>query len=33
MNLFTKQKYSHGCRKQTWLPGDKGRRDNLGDWD
>ena len=25
MNLFTEQKQSHRCRKQTWLPGDKGQ--------
>ena len=25
MNLFTKQKQSHRCRKQAWLSGDKGR--------
>ena len=24
INLFTKQKQSHRCRKQTWLPGGKG---------
>ena len=31
MNLFTEQKQSHRCRKQTWLPGDKGQEDKLGD--
>ena len=25
MNLFTKQKQSNGCRKQTWSPVDGGR--------
>ena len=37
MNLFTKQKQSHRCRKQTQLPGGKawggGGRDKLGVWD
>ena len=33
MNLPTKQKQSHRCRKQTSLPGSKGERDKLGDWD
>ena len=33
MNLFTKQKYSHRCRKQTYVyQGGKGGRDKLGDW-
>ena len=32
MNLSTKQKQSHRCRKQTWLPGGKGE-DKQGDWD
>ena len=31
MNLFTKQKWSHRCRKQTWLPGGKGEKDKLRD--
>ena len=34
MNLFTKQKQSHRCRKQTYgYQWGKGGRDNLGDWD
>ena len=34
MNLFTKQKLSHRCRKQTHgFQGEKGGRDKLGDWD
>ena len=34
MNLFTKQKYSHSCRKQTYgYQGGKEGRDKLGDWD
>ena len=34
MNLFTKQKYSHRYRKQTYSHQvGKGRRDKLGDWD
>ena len=35
MNLFTKQKYSHRCRKQTYdYQGIRGGgRDKLGDWD
>ena len=34
MNLFTKQKQSHGCRKQTYgYQGISGERDKLGDWD
>ena len=32
MNLSTKQKQSHRCRKQTWFPGGKGE-DKQGDWD
>ena len=32
MNLFTKQKQSHRCRKQTWFPGGNGE-DKQGDWD
>ena len=28
MYLFTKQKYSHGCRKQTWLLRGEGREIN-----
>ena len=34
MNLFTKQKNSHRCRKQTYgYPGGKWGGDKLGDWD
>ena len=35
MNLFTKQKYSHGCRKQAYdYQGiRRGGWDKLGDWD
>ena len=34
MNLFTKQKQSHKCRKQTYgYQRGKGRSDKLGDWD
>ena len=34
MNLLTKQKLSHKCRKQTYgYQGGKGGRENLGDWD
>ena len=34
MNLFTKQKYSHKGRKQTYgYQEGKGGRDKLGDWD
>ena len=29
MNLFTKQKWSHRCRKQTWLPGGEGESNKL----
>ena len=33
MNLFTRQKQSHRCRKQTYgYQGGKGK-DKLGDWD
>ena len=32
MNLFTKQKWTHRHRKQTWLPKEK-ERDKLGVWD
>ena len=32
MNLFTKQKWSHRCRKQIYgYQGGNGRRDKLGD--
>ena len=34
MNLFTKQKESHRCRKQTYgYQAGKVGRDKLGDWD
>ena len=35
MNLFTKQKQSHRCKKQTYgyQAGKGGGGDNLGDWD
>ena len=34
MNLFTKQKWSHRCRKQTYgYQGGKRERYKLGDWD
>ena len=34
MNLFTKQKQSHGCRKQTYgYQGISGGRDKLRDWE
>ena len=34
MNLFTKQKQSHRCRKQTYgYRGEGGGRDKLEDWD
>ena len=34
MKLFTKQKPTHRCRKQTCLPkGKGGERDKLGVWD
>ena len=34
MNLFTKQKQSHRCKKQTYgSQGGKGGGDKLGDWD
>ena len=33
-NLFTKQKQSHRCRKQSYgYQGGKRRRDKQGDWD
>ena len=33
MNLFTKQKQSHGCRKQTYGYQEGKGGDKLGDWD
>ena len=35
MNLFSKQKQNHRCRKQTYgyQGGKGGGRDKLGDWD
>ena len=33
MNLFTKQKQSHRCRKQTGYQEGKGGKDRLGSWD
>ena len=33
MNLFTKQKYSHRCRKQTMVTKGERGKDKLGDWD
>ena len=34
MNLFTKQKDSHRCKTNLWLPVRKeGERDKSGNWD
>ena len=34
MNLLTKQKYRHGCGKQTYgHQGVSGEKNKLGDWD
>ena len=33
MNLFTKQKDSHRCKTNLWLPVRKGERNKSGNWD